>query len=172
MNPYVGLASQAIKLYLENDEVLNSNEAPDALKKKRTGCFVSLHITKDNALRGCIGTILPTCKNLAAEIIGNAISACNDPRFPKLTISEFANLDISVDVLSEPESISSEKLLDPKKYGVIVKSENGHTGLLLPDLEGVDDADYQIAIAREKASILPEEKVFLYRFTVQRYKED
>jgi len=44
--------------------------------------------------------------------------------------------------------------------------------LLLPDLEGVDDIDYQVAIARQKAGILPEETVYLYRFTVDRFKEN
>ncbi len=107
---------------------------------------------------------------MATEIINNAISACSDPRFLPVSKEEINNLDISVDVLSEPEPIESENLLNPKKYGVIVKAKDGRTGLLLPDLEGVDDSAYQVAIARQKGGITPNESVYLYRFTVDRYK--
>src|SRR4030042_1155437 len=43
-------------------------------------------------------------------------------------------------------------------------------GLLLADLEGVDTADYQIDICRQKGGIGPEEPVKLYRFEVKRHK--
>lgn len=42
-------------------------------------------------------------------------------------------------------------------------------GLLLPDLDGVDTPEEQIAIAKRKAGIGPEESVKLYRFRVKRY---
>ena len=171
MNPYVDLAQKTIKDYLATGKIQDTEQAHETLRKKRAGCFVSLHLKKTDELRGCIGTILPTCKNLAGEIIQNAISACRDPRFLPVTKEELATLDISVDVLSEPEPITSEKSFDPKKYGVIVKATDGRTGLLLPDLEGVDDTAYQIAIARQKAGIMPNEKIYLYRFTVDRYSK-
>ena len=171
MHSAVKIAKNTIEKYLLDGSILDTDKAPAELKKKRAGCFVSLHLKSNNELRGCIGTILPTCKNLAAEIINNAISACNDPRFLPVTKDELDNLDISVDILSEPESISSTNLLDPKKYGVIVKTKDGRTGLLLPNLEGVDDAKYQVAVARKKAGVLSHEPIFLYRFTVDRYKD-
>lgn len=169
MDDHLKLATDSIKEYLKQGKILDADKAPQNLKQKQAGCFVSIHL-KNGELRGCIGTILPTCKNLASEITNNAISACHDPRFLPLTKQEIENLEVSVDVLSDPEPITSEKLLDPKKYGVIVKAKDGRTGLLLPDLEGVDDAAYQVAIAREKARIMPNEKIYLYRFTVDRYK--
>ncbi len=42
-------------------------------------------------------------------------------------------------------------------------------GLLLPDLEGVETAEQQCAIAMRKAGIGPTEKVALERFRVDRY---
>lgn len=172
MDIYIKLAKLTIYEYLKNNRLPEKKAIPSELLNKRAGCFVSLHLKKDDALRGCIGTILPTCKNLGAEIINNAALACQDPRFEPVTINEYDNLDIQVDILSEPEPISSEKSLDPKKYGVIVKATDGRTGLLLPDLEGVDDRSYQIAIARQKAGISNNEEVFLYRFSVKRHKEN
>jgi AMMECR1 domain-containing protein len=43
-------------------------------------------------------------------------------------------------------------------------------GLLLPDLEGVDNVEEQIDVCRQKAGIAPTEAVKLYRFEVKRYK--
>lgn len=133
----------------------------------RAGVFVSLK--KQGQLRGCIGTFLPTQSNIAAEIIHNAIGAgTGDPRFWPANPEEVAELTVSVDVLSEPEKINSLKDLDPRRYGVIVAKEQ-RRGLLLPDLEGVDTVEEQVAIARQKAGIRPEDPVELYRFYVTRY---
>lgn len=172
MDTCVKLARDTIEQYLKEKKLPQKESWPKELLAKRAGCFVSLHTLDANELRGCIGTILPTTKNLAAEIINNSIEAIRDPRFLPVKKEEIENLELSVDVLSEPEPIPSEKSLNPKKYGVIVKSSDGRTGLLLPDLEGVDDINYQVAIARQKAGILPEEPIFLYRFTADRHKEN
>ena len=69
-----------------------------------------------------------------------------------------------------PEPIESAAQLDPKVYGVIVKSAaDNRRGLLLPDLAGIDTAEQQIAIAREKARIQPKEPISLARFSVKRH---
>ena len=54
-------------------------------------------------------------------------------------------------------------------FGVIVEA-GWRRGLLLPDLEGVDTAEYQIDICRQKGGIDANEPVQLYRFEVKRYK--
>ena len=51
---------------------------------------------------------------------------------------------------------------------MIVRS-GSRSGLLLPDLEGIDSAREQVEIARRKAGIGPEEPVVLERFEVVRY---
>jgi AmmeMemoRadiSam system protein A len=136
--------------------------------KEKAGVFVSIH--KKGDLRGCIGTFEPQEKNVAAEIITNAISsATRDPRFPPVSPEELKDLDYSVDVLTTPELVKDESQLDPKKYGVIVEC-GWRKGLLLPDLEGVDSVDYQIDICRQKGGIGPNDPVKLYRFEVKRYK--
>ena len=130
------------------------------------GLFVSVKI--DGNLRGCIGTVRPIRGNLCEEIAAFAIEAATkDPRFPALTGAELDRAAISVDLLNEPESCE-EKDLNPKKYGVIVENR-GKTGLLLPDIEGIDRVEDQIAVARDKAHIHPLRKVDLKRFTVTRY---
>ena len=136
--------------------------------QEQAGVFVSIH--GHDGLRGCIGTFEPTQSNVAEEIIANAISSSTrDPRFPPVTPDELADLEYSVDVLTHPEPVESPDQLDAKNYGVIVESV-WRRGLLLPDLEGVDTVEQQIAICRQKAGISPEEEVKLYRFEVKRYK--
>ena len=99
----------------------------------------------------------------------NAISAgTNDPRFPIIGENELASLEMSVDVLDEPEPIDGPEQLDVKKYGVIVTS--GHKrGLLLPNLDGVDTIPQQIEIACQKAGIHENEAYSLERFEVIRH---
>lgn len=167
-NIYVNLAWKAIKTYAEQGKRIEPDKPLDPEFNKKAGVFVS--IKKQGNLRGCIGTIKATEDNLAQEIISNAISAANkDPRFPPIKTDEIPELDISVDILGDPEKIDSKEKLDPDKYGVIV--EKGYRrGLLLPRLEGINTVDEQLNVAYRKAGLSPGEDVQLYRFKVTRYK--
>ena len=165
---YVKLARKTIETFIkENIKICLPNDLPKDMTDKRAGAFVSIH--KYGQLRGCIGTILPTTGCVGEEIIQNAISAStSDPRFPAITENELSALEISVDVLGEPEDIPSPDYLDVKKYGVIV-TKGFKRGLLLPDLDGVDTVEDQIAIAKRKAGIGYDEEVKLQRFEVIRH---
>jgi AmmeMemoRadiSam system protein A len=167
VHPLVRLAKRTVESYIKRGEVTPPKRLTAEMKPK-AGVFVSIH--KGGELRGCIGTIEPQRKNVAEEIIANAISsASRDPRFYPITADELAELEYSVDVLTEPEPVKSKEQLDARRYGVIVEAGR-RKGLLLPDLEGVDRVDYQIDICRQKAGIAPDEPVKLYRFEVKRYK--
>jgi AmmeMemoRadiSam system protein A len=166
------LARKAIREYLRTGKVISLPAQIPKEFQKQAGAFVSLH--KRGKLRGCIGTYLPQQKNVASEIVKNAISAATtDPRFPAVRGSELDELEISVDVLSPPEPVPSKEALDPDKYGVIV-SKGWQRGLLLPNLEGVNTVEEQLTIAKQKAGLsgIPDEKVEIQRFTVARYKQN
>ena len=167
MHPLVKLAKEAVESYVRKHEIIQPVEFSPEMQGN-AGVFVSLK--KHGQLRGCIGTFEPVQPNIAEEIVHNAISAStDDPRFPPVNASELAELEYSVDILTPPEPAERAADLDPKKYGVIVQS--GHRrGLLLPDLEGVDDVGTQISICRQKAGIGNSEPVKLYRFQVKRYR--
>ncbi|MCK4325870.1 AmmeMemoRadiSam system protein A [bacterium] len=167
-HPLVQLAIDAIKLFVEEGNVLASPDLLTDEMKDRAGVFVSLK--KHGELRGCIGTLEPTQPTAALEIIHNAISAASrDPRFPSVESHELLELSYSVDILTKPEPVEDVKELDVKRYGVIVES-GVRKGLLLPDLEGVDTVDYQLSIAKQKAGLSESEPVKIYRFEVKRYK--
>lgn len=168
LHPVVKLAKETVETYVKTGEVLQPPKELSPEMKERAGVFVSIH--KHGQLRGCIGTFEPTKNNVAEEIIANAISsATRDPRFPPISASELDHLEYSVDILTKPEPVSDKSQLDPKRYGLIVES-GWRKGLLLPDLEGVDSVEEQIAICRMKAGILAHEPVRLYRFQVRRFK--
>ena len=168
-DPYVKLARQSLESYILNRRVIDiPDDVPEEMLHAKAGAFVSIH--KDGALRGCIGTTGPTTDCVAREIINNAISASTrDPRFSAIGPEELPRLEISVDVLGEPEDIASEDELDVKHYGVIVSSA-GKRGLLLPDLDGIDTVQQQIDIAKQKAGIHRFESVKLQRFEVVRHE--
>ena len=166
---YIKLARQAIEEYITNG---NTIEIPSNIEKElinnKAGLFVSIH--KFGSLRGCIGTINPVRKCIAEEIICNAKSASTeDPRFPKIKKEELKWLEINVDSLEAPEDIESEKELNVKEYGVIVRS-GFKSGVLLPDLDGIDTVEEQVSIAKKKAGIKPGEEVTLQRFKVTRHR--
>ena len=168
-HPLVQLAKDTIENYVRQGTTIQPPKELASEMEKQAGAFVSIH--KHGMLRGCIGTIEPTQTNVAQEVIQNAISAATrDPRFPPIGPEELADLEIKVDVLGEPEPVDGLEELDPKRYGVIVRSATDwRRGLLLPDLEGVDTVEYQVDIARRKAGIRPDEAIELYRFEVIRY---
>jgi AmmeMemoRadiSam system protein A len=167
-DPYVNLAEQTIKYYILNRKKLEiPNNLPDEMTKREAGVFVS--IKKFGQLRGCIGTFLPTTSCIAEEIIQNAISSSTkDPRFPPIQKKELEDLEISVDVLSSPEPVEDLRELDPKVYGVIVSSGR-RSGLLLPNLDGVDTVDEQISISLRKAGIPNNSDYSIKKFKVVRH---
>lgn len=165
----VKLARSAIRLYLEEDKIYRS-QAPLTIEESgnRHGVFVSL---KDaGGLRGCMGSTGGIAPTIEEEIIDMAIKAATkDPRFEEVTLEELERLTISVDILSRSEQVLDVSELDPKIYGVLVKS-NHKQGLLLPDLDGIDTIESQIKIVLNKAGINPvEEEYSLYKFTVKRF---
>ncbi len=167
-DPYVKLARASVEAWVKQRRKIEIPKGlPDEMYNKEAGTFVSIH--KQGKLRGCIGTIAATTDCIAEEIIENAMSASSkDPRFDPITESELKYLDISVDVLSDAEDIDSPAQLDVKRYGVIVTC-GYKRGLLLPNLDGVDNVEDQIDIARRKGGIGENEPYKLQRFEVVRH---
>lgn len=173
MHILVELARKTVEEYIKSGTVLTVPlDLPSELISRKAGVFVTIEEKGD--LRGCIGTYLPCYENIAAETIQNAAAAASqDYRFDPIDISELPYLKYTVSILNRPEPIRNLEELDPKIYGVIIKSPKGNgekIGLLLPDLEGVDKVEDQLAIACQKAGIDPnKEQISVYKFTVEKY---
>lgn len=167
---FVKLARKSLEEYMTGRTLISVPEGlPDEMMDHKAGVFVSLK--KNGRLRGCIGTICSTTDSIAEEIIQNAVSAgYKDPRFPEVRADELSQIEYSVDVLGEPEEITSKEQLDVKKYGLIL-TKGVKRGLLLPNLEGIDTIEQQIEITRQKVGIAEDDKnVKMERFEVIRHR--
>ncbi|MEA4890450.1 MAG: AmmeMemoRadiSam system protein A [Clostridiaceae bacterium] len=171
-SPPVVIARETLEHYVKQRKRLTAADFQAIIQQEswlndQAGVFVSLK--KFGSLRGCIGTTMATTTSITEEIIQNAISAgTGDPRFEPVGAGELADLVYSVDILEKPEPVDGEDMLDPAVYGVIVQN-GSRSGLLLPDLEGVDTVQEQLAIACRKAGIRPQESYRIQRFRVTRY---
>ena len=169
----VKLAKLAVETYiLEGKIIAIPKGITEELLREKAGVFVT--IEKEGKLKGCIGTYLPFKENIAQEIIANAIAAASqDPRFTSVAKEDLNKLSYTVYILGSPEPIKTLGELDPKKYGIIVKARDflSRTGLLLPDLKGIDTVDAQVFIACQKAGINPkEEEILIYKFKAEKYQ--
>ena len=108
---------------------------PPVFGEKR-GVFVT--IKRRGNLRGCIGLPYPI-KPLGDAILEAGVSAAlEDPRFPPVSRSELADLDLEVTVLTLPRPLECPPQERPAcvevgKHGLIV-SGLGTGGLLLPQV--------------------------------------
>jgi len=168
-DPLVALARRAVETYVREGRVITPEPIP-GYDSRRAGVFVSVHL-RDGSLRGCIGTIEPQTRSIPEEVVMNAVSAATrDPRFYPVRESELPELDISVDVLGPLEKVQGPEDLNPRRYGVVVETEDGRRALLLPDLPGVDTVEQQLRIACRKGGIDPDrENYTIYRFEVERH---
>lgn len=164
------LAKTAVEKFLL-EEKLTIPAGVKNVKNLHTGVFVTIS-NKKTGLRGCLGTT-PFDKysdNTAKEIVYVAIaSAINDKRFKPVSKDELKELFYSVDVLEKPQDITSQKELDPKKYGILVFS-GIKRGILLPDIKKVDSVEEQIKYAKINGKIKKDAKIDkIQKFTVQRF---
>jgi AmmeMemoRadiSam system protein A len=171
-HPLVKLARSTIESFVREGKTIRPPRELTAEVGRKAGAFVT--IRRHGQLRGCIGTTQPTCDTVAEEVIQNAVSAATrDPRFRPIQRDELEDLEVKVDVLSDPEPVDSLDELDPKRYGLIIESKTApwKRGLLLPDLKGIDTVEDQVYHTRYfKARITdPGEPVQMYRFEVKRY---
>ncbi|WP_447974290.1 AmmeMemoRadiSam system protein A [Nitrospira sp. Kam-Ns4a] len=170
-HPLLRLAAEAITVYLSEQRIIEPPAGlfvavPEALKP--AGVFVCLK--RKGELRGCIGTTEPLCETAAQEVIHNAIGAATrDPRFQPVRLDELLELAISVDLLSPLEPVAGPDELDPRRYGLVLRSGERRS-VLLPDIEGIESVDDQVNAARVKAGVGPLEPVQLFRFEVTRYQ--
>lgn len=183
----IELVKITIETFVKERKIISPpDDLPEEFLKEKSGTFIT--IKKNGKLRGCIGTYLPTQINIVQEIIRNAIAAATeDYRFGPIQKEELPHLSYIVYILSYPKLAKDITTLDPKKFGIAVRTGplalpneetvvfNGllpyRTGVLLPNLEGVDTIERQISLACQKGGIdSKKEKILIYRFTVKKYQ--
>jgi len=146
------------------------NHLPWLLQHAAT--FVTL--TKDGALRGCIGSLSAT-RPLGEDVAANARAAAfQDPRFPKLKREEWPHCRVEVSLLSSPKPIAfadeAELLaqIHAGEDGLILEAD-GKRATFLPQVwEGLPDKRQFLGELVKKAGLPPETR--LARCKVSRYR--
>jgi len=168
-HPLIELAKSAILNYLAGRNTEMPHNIDPEYLNERAGVFVT--IMKNGELRGCIGTCAPTKLNIAQEVATNAVAAAfDDPRFEPVSGEEIEQLNFEISIMKKPELVKDISGLNPKIFGILViASGSGRSGLLLPDIKGVDSVERQLAIACKKGGIDPDkEKILIYKFMVKK----
>lgn len=177
----IPLKDQTLLLKLARDSIsshftkkpYNNHEIEKRFMTKQ-GVFVTLKKAKE--LKGCIGysdaffTLYDGIKQAAKS------AAFEDPRFPQLTKEELDVIQIEISVLTEPKLIEvknfSEYLdvIELGKHGLLIKSDDGKNGLLLPQVpieHGWDTKEF-LQFTCEKAGLpfdawtKPETKIYSF----------
>src|SRR5208283_358575 len=118
--------------------------ATEGILGERHGVFVTIRGPRGK-LRGCVGTLTPHFTNTAEEtwhVVRDA--AFRDGRFKPVGARELENLRFEVSVLFPLEEVATTAELDPQRYGVVLTTEDGRRGLLLPDVKGVKTIEEQL----------------------------
>ncbi len=137
------LAHDSISSALDHLEI--STEPPTPHFAELRGVFTSIYLRHDTpehdqpghdrpaeALRGCVGYVLPTCPVYRAVAETARAAAFDDNRFPPVTREEAPHLAIELSILSPAQPILPEEI-EIGRHGLLV-SWHGHRGLLLPQV--------------------------------------
>lgn len=157
-----------------------SVDVPTSFEQK-SGVFVTINTYPDEELRGCIGYPSPIFP-LAEAIVKAAEGACEDPRFPRLAVSELDTVIVEVSVLTPPELLAGKR---PKDFirqvrlgtdGLIV-GRGRDRGLLLPQVPTAWNWDIEEFLAQTcmKAGLPPdawlEPDIRIWRFQSEIWTE-
>lgn len=138
---------------IKNSMPVKECNSSSAVLQSQMGAFVTLH--KKGSLRGCIGQFKPTVP--LCELVSDLTvsSSTRDYRFPPVTASELADIDIEISVLTPMEKIDDVKKIELGKHGIyIVKGGKG--GTFLPQVAtdtGWSLDEFLGHCARDKAGI-------------------
>lgn len=165
----LGLSRRAIAQYLKNRTVLRVPPNVPAALKQRLGVFVTVEKRGQIAPRGCRGTLQPIMDSLAEEIVRNSIAACvRDAHQPKLRLEELTQTRISLTVVTRVQPIANLSQHDAQNNGLVARN-GSRVGVVLP-YEG-RDAPTQLAWARQKAGLKPNESAQLSELFAVRFRE-
>lgn len=140
--------------------------------------FVTL--TKDGALRGCIGSLEPR-RALGEDLAQNALGAAfRDPRFAPMSAAEWPQCSVEVSLLSTPKPLrfaDEADLLAQIRAGEdgLILDADGKRGTFLPQVwEDIADKRQFLAHLMKKTGLPADTRLTrckLFRYRVTKWKE-
>ena len=160
-------------------KLFGSASMPDAPWLRQNGAtFITL--TKDGALRGCIGS-LEAARPLGDDTAENAIAAAfRDPRFPPMSATEWPGIKVEVSLLSAPKPMRFADEADlvaqirPGEDGIILECD-GRRATFLPQVwESIPDKRQFLGELVRKAGLPADLRLGrcrVWRYKVTKWKE-
>jgi len=168
----VSLAQNAVRSHMAQKPV---PAALSADTKFNLPAAVFVTITRNGALRGCMGATEPRGTLLNSVQYFAQAAAFMDGRFEPVTETELPELRYEISILSPPEPVRSFNDIQPKINGVIVERD-GHSGLFLPQVweQLPVKSEFMSELCSQKANLdrdcWKDPKTKLYVFTVYSFK--
>lgn len=169
----LGIARKTLEEYVRKGNAPKIDINDPMLFEKR-GAFVTL--TKNGALRGCIGYTQPVVP-LYKAVSDMAIAASTrDPRFPPVSQGELKNIRIEISILSPLKLISDTNEIEVGRHGLYLVRGN-NAGLLLPQVATEHHWNRQEFLKHTcvKAGLPPEawkdKDTLIYTFSAQIFSE-
>jgi AmmeMemoRadiSam system protein B/AmmeMemoRadiSam system protein A len=170
----LGIARAAIE-----SKLFGSAKTFDGAWLRQMGAsFITL--TRDGALRGCIGS-LQAARPLGGDVAENAIAAAfRDPRFPPVTAAEWPGLRVEVSLLSAPKPLrfaDEADLFSQLRVGEdgIILEADGRRATFLPQVwESIPDKRLFMRELARKAGLTDDVRLGrsrVWRYRVTKWKE-
>lgn len=128
------LVQWSITAYFEGAHTLNKDDVPkpdNQLLTQELGAFVTLK--KQGILRGCIGNVIGEGPLYVTVARMARAAAFEDPRFPPVSESEFADLSIEISIMGPITLCPDPNQIEIGRHGLIMHY-GPCSGLLLPQV--------------------------------------
>jgi AMMECR1 domain-containing protein len=167
MNSCIKLAKDTTEYFVRSKQapVLPSSLPSDLIPQQ--ACYISIFESPGRRLRAMYGSPLPRHPSLAQEIISNTIQAISNSCSRAIRRADLPSISYAVAVLNSLQRISDHSHLDPRNFGLYIRSDQGKSTILLPQRAGIETAQEQVATALRESGINERnEAVTMYRFGV------
>ncbi|SIO00072.1 AmmeMemoRadiSam system protein A [Halodesulfovibrio marinisediminis] len=128
------LVQWSITTYFEGARPLEEKAVPkpdNPALTEELGAFVTLK--KSGALRGCIGNVVGKGPLYITVARMARAAAFEDPRFPPVSESEFADLSVEISIMGPISICPDTDLIKIGRHGLIMQY-GSYSGLLLPQV--------------------------------------
>lgn len=147
---------------------------PDSLPpdlRRQQACYVYIFANPGRRLRARFGSPLPRYRTLAEEIISHTATAMAHLGMSAIQRAELKSLVYLVAVLGPLQRISHTSQLDPQRFGLCTRSDQGKLAVILPQRTGIETVADQLATALRESSVdVRRETYVMYRFAVTYYE--
>lgn len=143
----ISIVKQILKYFLTHQKIPTKNEliiTDTSLLNKKGTVFITLY--KNGNIVGSSWNVVELENDMINELIQNAVTALQDPRFETLLLTDLDKIKIRVDVLQN-RNILEWKIedLNPVKSGILViKKDYTKLSVILPNISStiVSGKDY------------------------------